>query len=368
MWKKNKEQKTFLNRRDLHLYCNENDKILYDNTVFEIPNLPDYIQLQNNVDLYKESLSVLQKLEDSRKKICLCYSGGADSAFALESMCRNNFPPDMIVVYTADPFETPEPYNSFYLEHKPALDDVLFLKENNKMFKNTEIVHIHITHKYLEEFYSNIDWPLQNYGHGMGVDQALTWSSSTLPYINQYCNPEEYIFVQGGNTPDFVINDDQNINFFYVDLQFPGLIDNTSESIDFINYDKNFFNAYCSSIVQNRVNNLNPPTIFSRSTLSDSVDQNLTSKFLTPEFQNISRYSHFQISKKARESRNYSGNLLDDIHNMHLKDRILYLQCLKQRPKWFEYYIEAFEKHKEWFEEFHNSEGILSKMIPVIND
>ena len=368
MWKIAKEQKSFLNRRDLHLYCNKNNMSLYENTIFELKGLPEKIQLQNDVNLYKESLSVLEKLKSLKKKICLCYSGGSDSAFALESMCRNNVPPDMIVVYTANPFETQEPYNSFYLEHKPALDDVLFLKKNNSIFKHTKIVHIHITHEYLEEFYSNLDWPLQYYGHGMGVDQALTWSSSTLPYIDQYCNPEEYVFVQGGNTPNFIIDDNKNINFFYVDLQFPGLVDNTSESIDFISYDKKFFNAYCSSIVKNRINNSNTPIIFSRSVMSDEIDQNLTSKFLVPEFQEISRYSHFQVSKKSREKKNYSGNLLDDIHNGHLKNRILYLQCLKQKPKWFKYYVESFNKHREWFREFHNSEGILSKMMPVVDN
>ena len=367
MWKKIKEQEIFLNRRDLHLYCKKYNKILYDNTVFDLEGLPEKIVFQHDVNLYKESLSVLQKLEKTNKKIALCYSGGADSAFALECMCKNNFSPDIIIVYTADPFETPEPYNSFYLEHKPALDDVLFLKKHNSLFKNTEIVHIHITHKYLEEFYSDIDWPIKYYGHGLGVDQGLTWSSSTLPYIDEYCNPDDYIFVQGGNTPSFNIDENNNINFFYIDLQFPGLVDNTSQSIDFLSYDENFFSAYCSSIVQHRIKNLKtPPIIHSRSILSDkNIDQNLVSKFCTPEFSELSKYSHFQVSKKAREGKNFGKNLMDNIHNVHLKDRILYLQCLKQNPKWFELYKIGFNKHYNWIEEFCNSDGILSKMIPI---
>lgn len=353
----NLHNKKYYSKRDLILQS-KSENLNWEESHLVIEELPSKIFLTDDTDLYRQSRSIFKKIKDTKKKTALLISGGIDSKFMLECFIRNNIAPDCIIIYTADPFDGREPFSAFYIESKTALDDIIEKKSNTPILEKTEIINIHIGEKEFYDFYSNIDWPLKNYALFGACGEPAVWSS--LPYVDNYLDKNEYIFFLGGITP-IMWREADKINVSFIDKQCQEILNGTCIGVDFIHYDKSFFNAYCSSIIKHALK-CNPNLVNVDFNKSLSFAGNNKLKYTIPEISELDKEVKSSLSKSFKKYFS-ENNFLDEVNNFLFKNRLLYLQAIKDKPKWFDLYLNNVKKHEDWLKTIYYGPGTLTKPI-----
>lgn len=342
--------KQFRNRKDCLLYCNENHIDIGESEFF-VPTLPSTVVEPENLNLFDAASPMLQEFKDSGKKIILLYSGGPDSTLVLNCFLENNIAPDVIVVYTADFFDGNSPFNPYIVETEQAKEYLYSLKKKNALLNNTEIREIVQGKEYQENFYENVSWPRKFYGIGCGVESSTSW------FHHPQVEDDNAIVIRGGATPG-VFSENNEIYLYYVDVQSGEAVTGYNNSIDFITYNKNFFSAYASSLIKNT------SEFNTRYQDFQFGDKNYR-KFNIPEIKDKINQMPQCIPKKPRSlnSEYLFDDLISKVNTVSMKNWIVYLESLRLKPKWFDYYCDGINNNKEWVDFYRKSPGILSKPI-----
>ena len=349
--------KKYYSKRELILES-EKKNLNWEESSLVIEELPSNIQLTDEVDLYQKSQVIFKKIKDTKKKTALLISGGIDSKFMLECFIRNNIAPDCIIIYTADPFNGREPFSAYYIESKTALDDIIEKKSNTPILEKTEIINIHVGEEEFYEFYVDTDWPLKNYALFGACGSPVHWSS--LPYLDKYLNNNDYLFLLGGSTP-VMWREGNRINVSFIDKQCQEIINGTFYGVDFTQYDRNFFNAYCSSIIKYALK-CNPNLVNVDFNKSLSFAESNKLKYIIPEISELDKEVKSSLSKSFKKYF-LEDNFLDDVNCSSFKNRLLYLQAIKDKPKWFDLYSNGVKKHEDWLKTIYYGPGTLTKPI-----
>lgn len=349
--------KKYYSKRELILESKKR-KLNWEESSLVIEELPSNIQLTDDINLYQKSQDIFKKIKDTKKKTALLISGGIDSRFMLECFIQNNVAPDCIIIYTADPFDGREPFSAFYIEPKTALDDIIEKKSNTPILGKTEIINIHVGGREFYEFYADTNWPLKNYAYFGACGAPTDWAR--LPYIDNYLNSDDYLFLMGGSMP-IMWREDNRINVSFIDNQCQEIINGTFHGIDFTHYDKNFFNAYCSSMIKNALK-YSPKLINVDFSKSLSFAGSNTLKYTIPEISELDKEVKSSLSKSFKKHF-LENNFLDEVNNIAFKNRLLYLQSVKDNPKWFDLYLNGVKKHEDWLKTIYYGPGTLTKPI-----
>ena len=341
----------FNNRRDCLLYCQENGIDLGEAEV-AVSTLPETITYTKNTNLYESSKHMIQEFKNSGKKIILLYSGGPDSTLALNCFLKNGVSPDKIIVYTVDCFNGKSPYNSYMIETEQAKEYLYLLKNNGMLSQHTEIKEIFLDEKYFEEIYKDSSWPKFLYGMKFSIASA-----SSLFHAPQ-TDISNSIVIRGGSTPGIYKKNDKVFAYFH-DTQFGEAINGPdyNKSIDFNVYDKTFFSAYVSSLIDNVGEFISP---------SKAKGKNFT-KFNIPEIKEMITIAPSCMPKDAPITMKLKdiNNLFFEANITRMKEWVMYLEALRLKPKWFDYYQSGIEQNLDWVHFYNQCAGISTKNIPV---
>ena len=354
--------KIFSTRSSLLKYCIEKEAN-FNSASFLYKNLPEQLNVEESVLPIDASKEWLFELKKENKPIVLLFSGGLDSIFALQSMIRAKCPPDFILVYTLDPFSNSSEFSPFVGEPALGLEYLKYYKSITPLMKNTKIWQIHLSEKYAEEYYSNLDWPKTLLGYHHGCDTMGAWT--TLPKIPNYKN---FIFIKGGDFPRTII-DDNSISFFIVDLQLGDRIDYSERKCyDFILDNPRMYNAVCLKYAQLcKTNDPAKKISYMKNEMEKfsilSEHLTLPNNMLPPQISkgfNCLRQNYSDLTNNVDDE-----NFIEVYNKNQLRSWMLFLESENKNPNWYKNYKKAMWLHKNWIIKVNSFPGLITKPLKI---
>lgn len=360
-------ERKFTTRSELIQYCIKNEKSFNDFSFF-YKGLPKNIKFNQNKN---ENLALTTKkwllnLKRKNKPIVLLFSGGVDSAFALNCMIENNCPPEFILIYTLDPFDNENLLSPYNMESKLGIEYVNNIKKNTKCLRNTNIWHIHLDSHYMNDFFNDLDWPLNVSGFDFSLDSPTLWLSS-LPKIDNW---HEFTFIKGGDIPKLQSDHNNELFFYIVDKQLADRLDATqAKCYDFILDNESLFSSLCNIFAKDYfTQNKNFQTSYN----SESGNGK---KYLAEEFLNLVPHIPPQLDKRFYSlTTPFSDESLSKrpiemlLNERFLKSYLFYLRADNENPNWYKKYKQALNIHKDWILASLKFPGKISQKIPLITD
>lgn len=355
-------EKNFSSRSDLIGHCIEN-KEQFENFSFIYKNLPRTVEFKENEDLIWSTKKWLFDLKRKNKPLVLMFSGGIDSAFALECMIENNCPPDFILIYTFDPFDDNSLLSPYNMESKLGIEYINTLKKKYSCLKNTNIWHIHLDSHYMNMFFNDLDWPLNILGYEFSLNSPTLWFN--LPEIDNW---NEFTFIKGGDMPKLQINHNNALFFYIVDKQLGERLDFTEKKCyDFILDNKSLFSSLCNILAKNHFTqnrNFQMP-----------YNSEYGNKYLIEHFLNLVPNIPPQLDKRFSSlTIPFSDESLSErplemlLNERYLKEYLFYLRAEKETPNWYKKYKQALSIHKDWILTSFKFPGKISQKIPLMTD